>query len=61
MHFGVKIQLPTFSIGTLTGFFGVRPFMLKYTYRTSDKVKTNLDALIGKVGRVTVTIDSSQN
>lgn len=59
--YGLKIQLLSFSIGTLIGFFGVRPFMLKYAHRNSDKIKTNIEALVGKVGRVTVTIDSSQN
>jgi len=58
--YGVKIQLVAFAIGTLIAFFGVRPFMLKYFYK-SAKVKTNMDALIGKVGRVTETIDISKN
>jgi len=59
--YGIKIQLLSFSIGTLIGFFGIRPFMLKYAHRNSGTVKTNLEALVGKVGKVTVTIDSSQN
>lgn len=59
--FGIKIQLIAFSIGTLASFFGVRPFMLKYAHRNSDKVKTNVDALVGKIGKVTVAIDNSQN
>ncbi|HMK16993.1 MAG TPA: NfeD family protein [Chitinophagaceae bacterium] len=60
LDYGIKIQLLSFSIGTLIGFFGVRPFMLKYAHRNSNKVKTNIEALVGKVGKVTVTIDSSQ-
>jgi membrane protein implicated in regulation of membrane protease activity len=59
--FGIKIQLIAFSVGTIASFFGVRPFMLKYGYKNGRKVKTNTDALIGKTGRVTVTIDNSQN
>lgn len=59
--FGIKIQLIAFSIGTLVGFFGVRPFMLKYAHKKSKKVKTNMEALVSKIGRVTVTIDSSKN
>lgn len=59
--FGIKTQLVAFSIGTLVGFFGVRPFMLKYAHKKSNKVKTNMDALVGKVGRVTVTIVGSKN
>ncbi|MCY7409456.1 MAG: NfeD family protein [Chitinophagales bacterium] len=61
IDFGIKIQLVAFSIGTLASFFGVRPFMLKYAHRKSDKVKTNVDALVGKIGKVTVAIDNSQN
>jgi len=59
--FGIKIQLVAFSIGTLSSFFGIRPFMLKYAHRESDKIKTNVDALIGKIGKVTVKIDNSKN
>ena len=59
--FGVKVQLVAFSIGTLASFFGVRPFMLKYVHSRSQKVKTNVDALIGKIGRVSISIDNSRN
>ena len=58
---GIKIQLAAFSIGTLIAFFAVRPLMLKYFHKNSDKIKTNVDALIGKIGRVTETIDNSKN
>ncbi len=58
---GIKIQLIAFAIGTLVAFFGIRPFMLKYLHKKSDKIKTNMDALIGKIGRVTETINTSQN
>jgi membrane protein implicated in regulation of membrane protease activity len=60
-NFGIKIQLIAFSIGALTSFFGVRPFMLKYVHKKSEHIKTNVDALVGKVGTVIVTIDGSQN
>lgn len=59
--FGIEIQLVVFSIGALVSFFGIRPFMLKYAYNTSNKVKTNVDALVGKIGKVTVSIDNFQN
>lgn len=59
--YGIKIQLLSFSIGTLISFFGVRPFMLKYAYKKSDKVKTNTDALVGKTGKVTEVIDNDKN
>ena len=61
MDFGIKIQLLTFSIGTLLSFFGVRPFILKYGHKKSGDLKTNVHALVGKIGKVTVTIDNSQN
>jgi len=59
--YGTKIQLICFSIATLIGFFGIRPFMLKYAHRKSDNVKTNVDALVGKIGKVIVAIDNSKN
>ena len=58
---GIKIQLIAFAIGTLIAFFGIRPFMLKYFHKKSDKIKTNTEALIGKTGRVTEAINSSKN
>jgi membrane protein implicated in regulation of membrane protease activity len=61
MDFGIKIQLLAFSIGTLISFFGVRPFILKYGHRKSGDLKTNVDALVGKVGKITITIDNNQN
>lgn len=60
-QFGFKVQLIAFSVGTLASFFGVRPLMLKYAHKKSDKVKTNVDALLGKIGRVTVAIDNSKD
>lgn len=60
-NFGVEIQLLSFSIGTLIGFFGVRPFMLRYAHRKSEKIKTNAHALIGKTGKVIETIDHYNN
>lgn len=61
MDFGIKIQLLSFTIGTLISFFGVRPFILKYGHKKSGDLKTNVDALVGKIGKVTVTIDNFQN
>ncbi|MDX9791384.1 MAG: NfeD family protein [Candidatus Kapabacteria bacterium] len=59
--FGIKVQLIAFAIGTLVAFFGIRSFMLKYFHKKSNKIKTNTDALIGKIGRVTETINTAQN
>ena len=62
-YFGVSIEvaLVIFSIVTIASFYTVRPFMLKYAYKKSDKVKTNVEALEGKVGKVIVKIDASKN
>jgi len=61
MDFGIKIQLLSFSLGTLLSFFGVRPFILKYGHNKNGDLKTNVDALVGKIGKVTITIDNAQN
>jgi len=58
---GIKIQLIAFAVGTLIAFFGIRPFMLKYFHKKSNRVKTNVEALIGKIGRVTEAIDPAKN
>ena len=61
MDFGIKNKLLAFSIGTLISFFGVRPFILKYGHKKSGYLKTNVGALVGKIGKVTITIDNFQN
>ena len=35
--------------------------MLKYAHKNSKEVKTNMDALVGRTGRVVVVIDNKQN
>jgi membrane protein implicated in regulation of membrane protease activity len=55
-----KMQLMLFSAGTALSFFAVRPFMLKFAHRKSNLIRTNVDALVGKTGRVTETIDNAQ-
>lgn len=54
---GLKGQLVGFILGTMTSYFGVRPFFQKVMRRSSDKTKTNVEGLIGKVGQVSVTVD----
>ena len=61
MDMGIKFQLISFSITTLAAFFGVRPFMLKYAHKKNDNIKTNIDALVGKEGRVITSIDNALN
>jgi len=59
--FGIKIQLIAFSLGTILSFLAVRPFMLRYAHKKNQHIKTNVEALIGKVGKVTIAIDNSKN
>jgi membrane protein implicated in regulation of membrane protease activity len=61
LNFGLEVQLIAFSAGTLLSIFSVRPLMIKYAHRQTGKVNTNADALAGKSGIVTVTIDNSLN
>lgn len=55
--FGINIQLIVFSIGSIISFFGARPFMKKYAYSSGENVKTNMEALVGQIGRVSESID----
>lgn len=54
-----KWQIGFFAASTLASFFTVRPFMLKYAYKTSEKVETKVDSMVGKSGVVTEKIDHS--
>lgn len=60
IQLGFSLQLVFFSVGTAASFFFVRPFILKVGYKGVEKVKTNADRLIGKIGLVTETIDASK-
>lgn len=55
--FGLKGQLVGFILGTLASYGGARPFFQKIMHRSSDKARTNVDALIGKIGRVVVAVE----
>jgi len=55
------LQLVLFSIGTALAFFTVRPFMLRFAHRNGHSVKTNVDALVGKTGRVTEQVNDALN
>jgi membrane protein implicated in regulation of membrane protease activity len=57
----LAMQVLVFSVVTFISFFTVRPFMRKYAFRKSSKMKTNSDALEGQRGRVVETIDFSKN
>jgi membrane protein implicated in regulation of membrane protease activity len=55
--FGCTIQILIFLIASVTLFFCIRPIFKKYLTKYSDKVKTNIDALVGKIGMVSERID----
>ncbi|MFP5212470.1 MAG: NfeD family protein, partial [Acidobacteriota bacterium] len=56
LDFGIKMQIVAFIVGTITAFFTVRPVMMRYSYGSACRVRTNVDALEGAEGRVTEEI-----
>lgn len=54
-------QMATAIIVAIVSFVLVRPFVLKCLNLKRDEVLTNADALIGRVGTVSETIDASAN
>jgi len=61
LKFSFQIQVSAFSVTTLAVFFGLRPLILQYFFKATDNVKTNVDALANKTGRVSIQIDSARN
>lgn len=53
----LKMQLLVFGIASAAMSLGVRPLILKHFYGREAKIKTNVDALVGKDGLVTEVID----
>ena len=51
-------QLAMFVLFTLTCLFWVRPFAKRYLHTDEDTRVSNADALMGRVGRVTETIEA---
>lgn len=54
-------QLVVFAVASLLSFLFIRPVVLRLLDRKSKEVKTNADALIGKVAIVSETIDPEKN
>lgn len=59
----VSLMLPglvpgilAFSVGSVVGLFGVRPALLRYFHR-GPRLRTNVDAVVGRVGVVTEAIE----
>lgn len=54
---GVGWQLLAFVIVTASSVFYVRPFALKYLHRKGDERVSNADALMGREGKVSQSIE----
>ena len=54
------LQIILFIIGTLAGFTGVKPLMVKYAYRRKA-LKTNAGGLVGRIGKVIEEINEENN
>ncbi|TKG90170.1 NfeD family protein [Puteibacter caeruleilacunae] len=54
----LELQIAIFCIGTLISFFAIRPVIIKYGYKRSDGIKTNVDAMIGRQAVVSELIDN---
>lgn len=53
------LQWTLFAAAAVVSFAFLRPIVQKYIYRRQEAVKTNVDVLVGKIGRVTETINSA--
>src|SRR5438045_7906976 len=54
---GVVAPALTFAAGTLLSLVGIRPFLLKHLQPSGREIRTNVDALAGRVGIVSERID----
>ena len=61
LGFGWPAQAVAFAASTLLLFVTFRPFALKHFHRTGPELKTNADALVGKVGVVSERISQTLN
>jgi len=56
-----ELQLITFSLVSALSFWGVRPLIKRIAYPKKENFKTNVDALIGKEGRVLEEINNKES
>lgn len=54
---GLEVQFLLFSMASIAAIFGLRPFFRSRFARGSHEVKTNVGALVGKVGMVSERIE----
>ena len=59
----LTFEVIVFCVASVVAFFAVRPLFVKRFYRSDDDAaaRTNVDALVGKVGMVAERIDPSLN
>ena len=53
---GIYLQLVAFAVFTLISLFWVRPFAKRYLHKGEDTRVSNVDALMGRQGRVVETV-----
>lgn len=58
LFFGIYVQLSVFIVVSGISIFMVRPITLRYLNREGGNCKTNADALIGRNGMVSQTIEA---
>src|SRR5213593_2071219 len=54
---GAIVPALSFAAGTLLSLVGIRPFLLRYLHPRGTEIRTNVDALAGRVGIVSERID----
>jgi membrane protein implicated in regulation of membrane protease activity len=54
---GALLPALTFAAGTLLSLVGIRPFLLRHLHPSGTEIRTNVDALAGKVGIVSERVD----
>ena len=59
LNFDVSVQIAVFIVSTLILLFATRPLVKKFI--NVKKTPTNVDAIIGKIGFVTISIDNDKS
>ncbi len=54
---GAVVPALSFAAGTLLSLVGIRPFLLRHLHPRGTEIRTNVDALAGRVGIVSERID----
>ena len=54
---GALVPALSFAAGTLLSLVGIRPLLLRHLHPSGSAIRTNVDALAGKVGIVSQRVD----